>query len=562
MYSLEAAKRELLEILKLEGGKIHSFSESKFADLASGYCFEAAKVEKKSSPKDVAELKAKEIAKPITDSRFFDKVENLNGYLNFFLSNSFYNNVLKETQKDSYGETKDGKGKTVIVEFSSPNVGKPMHIGHIRSTILGDAIERAYEFQGFKTIGSNYLCDAGSQVGKLMLGIQLWGEENIHDEKDLLQFYVKINEKIEGDPKLVEEVKKIVKKMEDGEEVLKEQLDRVRRISLNAFEENYRNLGITFKEEVYDSQYAELGKKLALEAEKQGLAERGPDNELFAKLEEYKLPNLIILRSNNTTLYSTRDLALAEWRAKKYKFDKCIIITASEQNTHFNQVFKILELLGRKFASKLQHIGFGLIDVKGVKMSSRKGQVLFLVDVLRDAKEAALNEIKIRENVEPAIAEETAWQIGIGAIKFGVLKISPEKNISFDIEKAVQFEGDTGAYVQYAVVRCNSILNDAANNKEQKTRTFKEFNEFEKDLLKKVAKFPEVVKSAANSNKPHTICDYTIELANSFSKFYANCKVLTDDQTDRQKRLQIVSAVKTTLTNAMKILNIPMPQKM
>ncbi len=580
-YVFDAAKNQVLSVVAeavrvagygLDFGQARRLEVPKTLeyDAASPVAFGLAKKAKKSPPEVAAALF--QSVKTILEERkpeYIESAQAVNGYLNFNFSQKFFADAAMQAVKaaGSYGDFDDNAGKTAIVEYSSPNVGKPMHIGHIRSTILGDAIANLEAASGYKTVRMNYLCEAGAQVAGILLALEQFGMEKISNERDLLGYYVEITKKISADPALKQKEQETIVLMEGGDRSITEKLQKVRELTIGPFEANYERLGIRFDEPVFDSDYVQPGKELVAEAVEKGLAFKDEKGETVAKLEDKpgKLSNLIILRSNGTTLYSTRDLGFAQWRWDKYRFDRSVIVTASEQNTHFRQVFKLLELMGRQYAPMLFHVGFGLIFLEGgVKLSSRKGNVLFLEDVLDEAVEHAKGQIKRTGEYSEADIAQISETVGIGAVKFAILRVSAEKNIAFSIEKSVSFEGDTGAYLQYTVVRAKNILKKA--ERKQGSAAISDESEFsgpERELARMIALYPDTVRSAEGAMQPHQVCDYSLKLASAFSTFYAACPVLEAESEEKKElRLALVEAAANTLQNALGILGIKEPDKM
>jgi len=544
-------------------------SKAADSDLSCTVAFALAKKAGK-APADVAQQVADGIAAALAanpqKAAYVSKAVAANGYVNFVLSDKFFSDAAQgATGSKNYGCFSDFSGKTAIVEYSSPNVGKPMHIGHIRSTILGESVANLFDAAGYKAVRMNYLCEAGAQVAGLLLAIETFGSDNLKDEKDLLKYYVEITKQIDADPAMKAREQEIVRLMEDKDPAIQKDLMLVRKLTVAPFDENYARLGIRFDESVFDSDYADIAKKLVSEAQEKGLAKKDEKGEIVGLLEgKSTLPNLIILRSNGSTLYSTRDMGFAQWRWDKYAFDKSVVITASEQNTHFRQVFKLLELMGRAYAPRLLHIGFGLVFLEGgVKLSSRKGNVLLLEDVLDDAEQIALEQIKDR-GYSAEDAKKIAFAVGVGAVKFAILRVSAEKNINFSMQKAVSFEGDTGAYLQYTVVRAKNILKKAGLATTvpasiQATSLSKD----ERELARMIAQYPQAVRSAANSMAPHQICDYALKVAAAFSTFYSSSPVLeAESEEKKQLRLVLVAATVSTLESALALLGINVPEKM
>ncbi len=545
-------------------------AEIQTADLCSPVSFELAK-KLGLPPAKVAERLLPRISQALQGAPdgLLAKCGVLNGYLNFSFSSAFFEKAAFEASNrgERFGSSDFGQGKTVVIDFSSPNVGKPLHIGHIRSTILGDSIRNLFSFCGYKTIASNYLCEAGAQVAKLMLAVQEFGAEKIKDEKDLLGYYVKISGQIDADPALKEKAAKILEQMENGDPAVLRGLAAVREISLPPVYKSYGTLGVSFDEECFDSTLVESAKKIVSEAVEKKVAFKDKTGEIVGDLESRcTLPNFILLRSNGTTLYGTRDLALADYRWEKYRFDSDIYVTASEQNLHFKQVFKILEFLGREYVSRCEHIGFGLIFLEGgQKLSSRKGSVLLLEDVLDEAVAKAREEIKRKAEYSEREIGEIAKEVGVAAVKFAVLRVTAEKNIPFSAARAVSFEGDSGAYLQYTFVRCQNILRKA---KEQgisfsAPAAHSDYAPSEREVVKLIAAFPSVVESACNKRAPQQLCDYLLKLASAFSSFYAACPVLAaESEGEKKKRLVIVAATKNAMANGLTLLGIRLPEKM
>lgn len=559
--ALKSAGYDSQSALRVEPAKSAEF------DLASPVAFMLAKDAKK-APAQVATTLLQAVKESADGSSgYIESVQAVNGYLNFNFSNRFFVDAAAQAAEagDAYGQDDDNAGKTVIVEYSSPNVGKPMHIGHIRSTILGDAVANLFAASGAKVIRMNYLCEAGAQVAGLLLACEKWGMEKISNEKELLPYYVEISKKIEQDEALKKREQEIISLMESGDAAIASILMRVRELTIAPINQNYKRLGIRFDESVYDSDYVALSKKLVAEAVEKGLAQKDKNGEIVGLLEgKSSLPNLIILRSNGTTLYSTRDMGFAQWRWDKYHFDESVVVTASEQNTHFKQVFKLLELMGREYTPRLSHIGFGLVFLEGgVKLSTRKGNVLLLSDVLDEATSLAKAQIKHADEYSAEEVAAIADAVGVGAVKFAILRVSAEKNISFSIDKAVSFEGDTGAYLQYTLVRAKNILRKANSGQPVAPQGDAEMVAEEKTLAKMIAQYPNVVSASAASRAPHQICDYALKTAAAFSSFYAACPVLEAESDEKkQLRLLLVAATASVLGNALGLLGIVVPEKM
>lgn len=549
-----------------------------YGDLAFA-CFPLAALARKSPVEIAKELAAELNSGENLSAGFIGRAEATGGFVNFYFNEAFYCKVLEEAQAKDYGKSSDAKGKTIVVEFSQPNVGKPFHVGHIRSTILGDSVSNLFEAQGWNAERVNYIGDSGTQVAKLILATEIYKDlPKIENEKHMLEYYVRVNKEIEENPELKEKARSILEKIEEGDESILAKIKFIREKSYEAFQRNYDLLGVKFDLVIGESEFIKPSKKIVEEVVKRGLAFVDKGGETVVKLEPYGLPNFIVLRSNGTTLYSTRDLALADFKKKKFNFDESVILTASEQNTHFKQFIKVLELLGRDYAKNYKHVGFGLIVLPEGKLSTREGRVVFLEDVLNQATEYAREEIesaggnKVIDDKKKGMSRkeigDAAAIIGIGATKFAVLRITPEKNILFDPKKIVSFEGDTGAYVQYTCVRANSVLKKASAEGIEagkgKTKTaFSGFNDEERKASNLIAQYPQAVKSAGIALQPHQVCDFLLKLSAAFNEFYHKHPVLkAESGEEREKRLALVKATANVLEKGLGLLGISVPEKM
>ena len=541
-----------------------------FGDL-SFPCFPLASQAQK-SPVEIAQAIAKEIKRV----KGVEKTEAAGGYVNFYFGHSFYELALKESEGKDYGNSGDGKGKIFAIEFSQPNVGKPFHVGHIRSTILGDAVANVCDSQGWKTVRINYLGDAGTQVAKLLLAMKIYKDlPRIENEKHMLEYYVRINKEIESNPELEKEARNLQEKIESGDKEVTENIKFIREKSYEAFQKNYDLLGVKFDAVVGESEFIEQGKKIVKEALEKKIAFVDKGGETVVKLEP-AMPNFVVLRSNGTTLYSTRDLALAAFKHEKFSFDQSVILTASEQNLHFRQIIKTLQLLGRSYAKDYKHIGFGLISLPEGKLSSRAGRVVFLEDVINEVVNAAQHELeaigyhahelsthRVSKTMDYTKKDKTeiAKTVGIGSLKFEILRITPEKNILFDPKKAVSFQGDTGAYVQYTAVRAKNILRKAGE-KAKAVPKGAQFDDAERKVSFLLSLYPDVVRRVSENFEPHALCDYLLKLSAAFSEFYEKCPVVQSEGAERQKRPAIVAATLNAIESGLSLLGITVPKKM
>lgn len=556
-----ALQKFLKECEKITGLKTEA-NTKEGRGLASANCFASAREQNK-DPTIIAQKAADKASK--RKKRLVDQVVAENGYVNFFPSKKFFELALKQGLKKKFGENKDLIGQKILVEYSSPNVGKPFHVGHIRSTILGDAIKRLMQASGAQTISFNYLGDSGTQVAKLVLALEL-KKTKPRNEKQLLKLYQWIHKQLEKNPGLNDEVKKTSDLIEKQDEKTLQTIEAIKEISLRSFNKSYKKLGVKFDEVIGESKFFSNAREKALEAKQ--LAPKfvqtdEKDGTLVLKLEELGLPNTILLRSNATTLYITRDIGLADYKWEKYCADKSITVTANEQNTHFKQLFKLLELMKKPYANKLVHVGFGLIALESGKISSREGNLVYLNQVLEEASNSAMTQIGERgEKYSATEKKKISSIVGIGSTKFGFLRVSNEKNILFNPSKATSFSGDTGAYLQYTTVRAKSVL-EKAGGAPKKIEFNCELNDEEKKLLEKISLFPFIVQQAAGHYSPHIICEYLLKLAAVFNEFYAKHSVLEAESEEKKKlRTALVATTGNCIQNGLKIIGVSVPKKM
>ncbi len=494
---------------------------------------------------------------PIMD---FNDIQTSGPYINFFLNRK---NLARKTvweiltQKEKYGKTNLGKRKKIVVEFSSPNIAKPFGIGHLRSTIIGNAIANICEFEGFKAVRINYLGDWGTQFGKLMFGYKKFGNEKKLQEdpiKHLLEIYVKVGKNKTYDKK----AREWFKKLEDGDNEAKMLWKLFRVFSLNDFKKTYKILGIKFDEYASESQYHRKMKKIVEELEEKNLLKKS-EGARIVDLKEDKLGVCLIEKTDGTTLYATRDLAAAIARYKKYNFEKMIYEVGQEQSFYFRQLFRVLELMGYEWAKDCVHIPHGLyLDKNGKKFATRKGKTVSMKDVLEETMSLAKKEIiKRSPKIPKTKLEERALKIAIAAIFYGDLKNNRANDIIFDIKKFISFEGDTGPYIQYSYARASSILKKTKNQDK-----FKVYNlePKELELVKKLAQFPEVVMASYKSLAPSVLANYSYQLAKIFNEFYHACPVIGSKQ--EAFRLALVQAFRQILKNSLQLLGIDVIEEM
>ncbi|MCX8158738.1 MAG: arginine--tRNA ligase [Candidatus Pacearchaeota archaeon] len=547
-HFLNLKKEEIINLLEIP-------KDSKLGDFAFP-CFFLSKIQKKNP-----DIIAKEIASKLKNVLEFEKIEPINGYLNIFLNrNILAENVIKRIQKEKnkFGCSDIGKGKTILIDMSSPNIAKPFGIGHLRSTIIGNSIANICSTLGFKTIKINYLGDFGTQFGKLIVAYKKFGNyQKLKKEpiKHLFEIYVKINNL----PELEDESRKWFKKLERGNKEAIKLWKLFRALSIKDFNKIYSMLNINFDEISGESLYGKKANNVITLMQKQKLLKKS-QGALVIELEKYSLPNVIIKKSDGTKPYITRDIAAAIDRYKKYKFDKMIYEVGSEQNLHFRQLFKILELLGFDWAKNCIHLSHGLyLDKDGKKLSTRQGKTIFMEDILNETIALAKKEIEKREkNIAKKDLNDRAEKIALSAIIYGDLKNYRQNDIVFDIEKFLSFEGSTGPYLLYTYARARNILKKSKS----KLNQFKigEINDLEKNLLLQMNLFPSIIKDSFNSFSPNLIANYALHLAQTFNEFYHSNKVIGSD--NESFRLALVDAFSQVLKNALSLLGISVINRM
>ena len=534
-------------------------------------CFRLSKALRKAPPMIAAEIKEKLGADPLIASAV-----QAGGYLNFYLDKSVFASVtLKEVleKKDSFGGSDEGKGKTVVLDYSSPNICKPFHIGHLGTTVIGHSIKKLHEFSGYDCVGINYLGDWGTQFGKLMVAYRKWGNREDVEKGGidvLVDLYVRINHEIDGDPEngvpgnaaLADEARAEFRKLENGDPDNIELWKWFKEISLAEYEKTYAQLDITFDSYLGESFYTDK-----MPAQVQKLRDMDllkiDDGASIVDLSDYKMPPCLILKRDGTTLYPTRDIAAAVYRHDTYNFDKCVYVTADQQSLHFKQWFKVVELMGYDWHDKLVHVPYGTISVAGVKLSTRHGNVLLLRDVFGQAVEKVRSVIE-EKNPELENKAEVAEAVGIGAIIYYCLLGGIGKSSSFVMDDALSFDGNTGPYAQYTYARTCSIMAKAAElgksaalNGDAVITSDDEFA-----LAKQLALFPEKVKTALDTYEPSVITHYIFDTATLFNRFYHNCPVLSaDDEKVLATRLALTKSTGYVLKSAFSLICMKAPEK-
>ena len=519
-------------------------------------CFKFAKAMRKSPA-----LIAQALAAGYPADGVIEKAEAVNGYVNFTinkaaLAREVIGEVLSAGEK--YGSSDIGAGKTVCLDYSSVNIAKPFHIGHLSTTAIGGALYKIFNFLGYKAVGINHLGDYGTQFGKLICAYKHWGdrqqveEGGIHAINDL---YVRFNS--EATEEMEHEAREYFRLIESGDKEANELFDWFKELTLKYVRGIYDKLNVTFDSYAGERFYTDKMQPVIDELREKGLLKESEGAQVV-DLEKYGMPPCLILRSDGASLYATRDLAAAIYRKNTYDFYKCLYVVAYQQNLHFKQVFKVLELMGKEWAKDLVHVAYGMVSLEDGAMSTRKGKVVWLEDVISRCVEKAYAIIS-EKNPELENKRDVAEKVGVGAVIFGALYNSKIKDIVFSYDKVLSFEGETSVYVQYTCARANSVMEKGGVPAEYKVG---ELLPQEAEVVKAIASFPQAVKDAAEKYEPCMVARFAVDLAQKFNKFYFDCKILTAEGDKKNFRLALTAAAHTALKNALTLLGIGVPDKM
>ena len=520
-------------------------------------CFTLAKKLKKAPQVIASELQ------PVIHNQYIEKIEAMGPYLNFFLNKKMVSNLLLHDilqQKQSYGDLKIGQGRNVTIDMSSPNIAKPFSMGHLRSTVIGNAISNIVKKCDYTPIKINHLGDWGTQFGKLIVAYKKWGNEAaVHQEpiKELFKLYVQFHEEVENDPTLEDEARNWFKKLEDNDAEATALWKWFREESLQEFNKIYELLGISFDSYNGEAFYNDKMSDVVEHIQQSGLLVKDQGSQVV-RLDEEELPPCLILKSDGATLYVTRDLAAAVYRKNTYDFAKNIYVVGNEQSLHFKQLKAVLKKLGYEWSDDMIHVPFGLILKDGQKMPTRKGKVVLLEEVL--AETIGMAEKNITEkNPNLPNKEEIAIQVGVGAVIFHDLKNDRMNNVEYSLSDMLKFEGETGPYVQYSHARACSILRKA-ELKDDHTN-YQLDDEYSWEVIKLLEQFPTIINKAYTQLEPSVIAKYVVDVSQAFNKYYGNTHILTDDS-QLQARLALVKAVTITLNEGLRLLGIAAPEEM
>lgn len=528
-------------------------------------CFKLAKELKKAPPVIANDIKEKiEI-----DEKIISKIEIVGGYINFYINKeTLSKEVLKEFENNKeYGKSEIGKEKNIVIDYSAPNIAKPFHIGHLRSTVIGAALYNIYKYLGYNTIGINHLGDYGTQFGKLIEGYKLWGKEyNIENDpiNELTKIYIRINDLCKEDEHVLEQCRYNFKLLEEGDSYCKEIWTKFRDLSLKEFQKVYDLLGSKFDSWNGEAFYSDKMQEIIEILNKTGKLVESQGARIIDLADKGINTPCIIEKSNGSTTYATRDLAAILYRARTYDFDKALYVTSYEQTLHFKQVFEVAKLLGldEKYTNGLEHVPFGMVLLPTGKMSTREGNVVKLEDLLKEAIERAY-EIIEEKNSELENKEEIAKKVGIGAVIFNDLANSRIKDEIFDWDTILNFQGDTGPYIQYTYVRTRSILEKATYISMMKNIDIKLLqDEYSLNIIKIIYNFEDTLVQVTNKEEPSILSRYLIDLAKAFSNFYNENKILGEEENLQNARIYITYMVSNILKIGMSLLGIQMPEKM
>lgn len=569
-YKERIAQRIAEQPIGLEAEEIRGMIEIP-GDAAMGDfafpCFRLAR-----SMRKAPQLIAQDVAAGIASDPLFERVEQVNAYVNMFIRREAVAGEVVRTiveEGAAFGRSRGGAGRKVIVEYSSPNIAKPFHIGHIRSTVIGNSLYKLYDAVGYDVIRINHLGDYGTQFGKMIVAYRKWGsEEELKREpiKSLLRYYTKFHEEAELDPALEDEARETFVKLEQGAAEEVALWKKFRALSLEEFGRVYDMLDIHFDSYAGESFYSDQMPAVLEELKQKGLLVESRGAQIV-DLEAYGMTPAMITKSDGSSLYVTRDIAAAIYRKAHYDFEKCIYVVASQQNLHFKQWKKVLELMGYEWQEDCIHIPFGLVSLEEGTMSTRKGRVVFLEDVLNKAVEKT-REIIAEKDPGEIDVDAVAREVGIGAVIFQELANNRIKDYTFSWDKVLNFDGETGPYVQYTHARASSVLRkatteDLAKVTENGVAVFDALSgDSAYELVKLLSRVPEVVADAAEKYEPSILTRHLVDIAQGFNKFYHDEHILVEDEAEKYAKLSLVYATKTAIANCLGLLGIKAPERM
>lgn len=562
--------KQISKVAKINEKELETYIETPKDTKNGDYsfpCFRLAKELKKAPPVIANEIKEK--LEQVEENKEIEKIEVVGGYLNFFVNKSVLaQEVLEEVSKsEEYGKSEVGKGKNIVIDYSAPNIAKPFHIGHLRSTVIGGALYNIYKYLGYNVTGINHLGDYGTQFGKLIEGYRLWGEEyNIEEDpiNELTKIYIRINEACKEDEQILENCRNNFKKLEDGDAYCVEIWKKFRELSLKEFQKVYDLLGSKFDSWNGEAFYSDKMSEIIDILDKSGKLVESQGAKIIDLEDKGINTPCIIEKSNGSTTYATRDLAAIMYRARTYDFDKALYVTSYEQVLHFKQIFEVAKLLGldEKYTNGLEHVSFGMVLLPTGKMSTREGNVVKLEDLLNEAISRA-KEIIEQKNPELENKEEVAKKVGIGAVIFNDLASARIKDEIFDWGTILNFQGETGPYIQYTYVRTRSVLEKAGYTpKFEDVKIENLFDEYSLEILKLIYNFEDTLIQVTEKNEPSILSRYLIDLAKAYSSFYNENKIIVEDKDIKNARVYLTYTVGKVLKQGAELLGMQMPEKM
>ena len=522
-------------------------------------CFKLSKALRK-PPMMISDALAAEI-----HADYLSRVESVKGYLNFFIDRATYAEKVVEAvldQGESYGSDNSGAGKTVVLDYSSINIAKRFHIGHLSTTMIGNALYKLYKFFGWNAVGVNHLGDWGTQFGKMIAAYKRWGD---HDTvaaggvDEMVKLYVRFNAEARENEALNDEGRAWFKKIEDGDPEALEIFNWFKSVTLKDAERVYDMLGVKFDSYAGESFYNDKMQPIIDDLRAKNLLKEDQGAQIV-DLEPYGMPPALILRSDGATLYITRDLAAAKYRQDTYHFDKSLYVVAYQQDLHFRQLFKVLELMGYDWYKNCEHVAFGMVSFEGQTLSTREGRVVYLEDLLNTAISKARGIIE-EKSPELENKDAVARQVGVGAVVFFALYNNRIKDIDFYWDRALNFDGETGPYVMYTHARCCSVLRKAGECDAKPDFTALADPEAQ-DVVRLLEQFPEVLRAALQKNEPSMVTRFSVDLAQAYNKFYYERKVMVDDMGVRAARLMLTRAARQTIAKALELIGLEAPERM
>ena len=552
---VEISEEELMKTMEIP-------PEEKMGDLALP-CFAMAKKMRKNPMLIAAELAEK--LNEQKDELGIEKVESVGAYCNIHLKRDlFVEKCFESLQKDKYGVSQIGAGKTVCMDYSSPNIAKNFHVGHLRTTVIGNSLYKIYQKLGYNVVRINHLGDWGTQFGKLIVAYKLWSSEELVKEKgieELLRIYVKFNDKAESNENLIIEAREWFVKMEQNDSEALEIWNWFKEISMVEFERIYDLLGISFDSYLGESFYRDKVPALVEKLKEKELLVESQGAQVI-DLEEYNMPPCLITKSDGSSIYHSRDIAAILYRKEKYDFEKCLYVTGLEQSLHFKQIFTAIEVMGYDWSEGLIHVPYGLVSLAGEKLSTRGGNIIYAEDILKEAIERAYTAI-IEKNPSLTDKEEIAKRVGVGAIIFHDLFNQRIKNVDFSWKEVLNFDGTTGPYAQYTYARAKSVLRKAGKMVEGSEIDYTTLtDDVTYNLVKALASYEDAVMSAAEKNEPSVVARYVISLATAFNKFYHDCTILQAEEKVKKARLVLTDMVQKILCEACGLLGMECPEEM